>query len=98
MTFFFKQKTAYHLHMSYLSSDVCSSGLGDAYGDQDRTDHLAEAARPVDRHVSGSRLHRRTLTGQPVEPGMPNFRVRGKETIPRRRAGTRITPAPARRN
>src|SRR3546814_2000449 len=39
--FFFKQKTAYEMRISYWSSDVCSSDLGNALRDrrQDRTDH-----------------------------------------------------------
>src|SRR3546814_3513088 len=39
----------------------CTNDKGDAYGDQDRTDHLAEAARSVDRPVSGSRFPRWAL-------------------------------------
>src|SRR3546814_7619550 len=52
--FFFKQKRAYELRISYLSSDVCSSDLYDGVS-------LHPHHRVVTRHGRGSRTLRQFL-------------------------------------
>src|SRR3546814_4989003 len=48
--FFFKQKTAYEMRISDRSSDVCSSDLGAAGGDETNGRRL-RARRDVHRHA-----------------------------------------------
>src|SRR3546814_19691910 len=65
--FFFKQKTAYEMHISDWSSDVCSSDLPPGGGD-------------LPLHRAGRRAqHPAQLPAEPAHPGDPGQRPRSEE-------------------
>src|SRR6187455_1884645 len=99
--FFFKQKTAYEMVMSDWSSDVCSSDLFVADGDDRGLVEHDALATHVDERVGGAEIDgevRREIATKGSEHVLEIEGVlRGAEPSLGSREGIRMTPSPSQR-